>query len=281
MTLDPKQFLYVSDLDGTLLAPGGTFPREAAERLNRMIERGLNFTIATARNYDSAYPLLRLLNLKIPAILFNGVYLTEFQTGRNVHTSGFLSQGIAADLISMGEASGLDPFVYTYNGGHRVYYRKAANPGAQNYLDEQGRGRLQYIPRYDKIKVEDVSGLLFIDSHAALEPLCQTMKEKYPSELNLYFAEDISMRGHYWLQIFDRNANKGIMLRKLAEYVNVPLSSTVVFGDYLNDLEMFAVAGRAVAVANAMPQVRRAAHQVIGGNDTYAVLDYLESIGFG
>ena len=35
---------------------------------------------------------------------------------------------------------------------------------------------------------------------------------------------------------------------------------TVVFGDYLNDLDMFKVSGHAIAVENALPEVKFAAH---------------------
>ena len=69
-----KDFLFVSDLDGTLLLPDGTLPKAYKERLNRLIDDGLQFTIATARNYDSAHPILYGLNIKYPVILFNGVY---------------------------------------------------------------------------------------------------------------------------------------------------------------------------------------------------------------
>ena len=54
----------------------------------------------------------------------------------------------------------------------------------------------------------------------------------------------------------------------------------VVFGDYLNDLEMFAAAGRSIAMANALPDVLKAADQVIGSNAEAAVLTHLESLGF-
>ena len=79
-TTDPRKFLYVSDLDGTLLDGDGQLPENSVQRINKLIDNGLNFTIATARNYDSAYPLLKGLNIKHPVILFNGVYLTELHT---------------------------------------------------------------------------------------------------------------------------------------------------------------------------------------------------------
>jgi len=49
----------------------------------------------------------------------------------------------------------------------------------------------------------------------------------------------------------------------------------VVFGDNLNDLSMFAVADTAVAVGNALPQVKAAADITIGSNDADAVAEYI------
>jgi hypothetical protein len=48
----------------------------------------------------------------------------------------------------------------------------------------------------------------------------------------------------------------------------------------MNDLGMFKIAGRAIAVSNAIPEVKRAAHEIIGSNDNDSVIAYLESLGF-
>ena len=82
-TTDPRSALgdcdtLMLDMDGTLLPENGCLPASDIDRLNRLIDQGLNFTIATARNYDSVRPILAGLNFKLPVILFNGVYLTDF-----------------------------------------------------------------------------------------------------------------------------------------------------------------------------------------------------------
>jgi hydroxymethylpyrimidine pyrophosphatase-like HAD family hydrolase len=51
-----------------------------------------------------------------------------------------------------------------------------------------------------------------------------------------------------------------------------------VFGDYLNDLDMFRIAGHAVAMENALQEVKDSANEIIGSNAQGAVLQYLESI---
>jgi len=56
------------------------------------------------------------------------------------------------------------------------------------------------------------------------------------------------------------------------------LENVVVFGDYLNDLDMFCIAGHAVAMENALQEVKDFADEIIGNNSQGAVLQYLESI---
>lgn len=283
-TTDPKNLLFISDLDGTLLSSSGTLSKESIDRLNSMIDRGLNFTIATARNYDSAHPILKGLNLKIPAILFNGVYLTDFNTGQNVFLADFITKSIVKEMLKIVTPLDLHPFIYSYfsNGkGHRVYYRKAVNPGEKAYLTSlDGDGRLCQVDDFNLADDERVSGFLLIDNKKTLKPVYQALKKKYPDDISLYFAEDVSLKGYYWLQAYHQQANKANMIRLLAQYLKHPLNNVVVFGDYLNDLGMFKIAGRAIAVSNALPEVKRAAHEIIGSNNNGSVIKYLESIGF-
>jgi Cof subfamily protein (haloacid dehalogenase superfamily) len=279
---NPKDLLYISDLDGTLLQENGRLPKSDIDRLNRLIDHGLNFTIATARNYDSVRPILEGLNLKLPVILFNGVYLTDFHSGHNVSESHFISTNVIDHLLELVLPQKIDPFIYTYGDVHRVYYREAHNPGSQAYVASLNSDpRLEQITQYNIPENERVSGFLLIDTHPVLQPVCQSLRQSFPEEINVYFAEDVSMRGFHWLQSFHQHANKGRMVKQLADHLDWPLEKTVVFGDYVNDLEMFKVAGRAIAMANALPEVKDAAHEVIGSHQSGAVIDYLESLNWG
>lgn len=69
--------LYVSDLDGTLLNDNQKLDEESLETLNSLIDRGMNFTIATARSIDSVRSIINGLNLRLPIILINGVFIFD------------------------------------------------------------------------------------------------------------------------------------------------------------------------------------------------------------
>ncbi|MBT6600411.1 MAG: Cof-type HAD-IIB family hydrolase [Nitrospina sp.] len=274
-----KKLLYISDLDGTLLDEEGRLPADSIKRLNKLIDKGLNFTIATARNYDSAYPLLKGLNLKHPVILFNGVYLTEFHTGTNLLFSDFISVDIINKMISIADGHNIEPFIYTYGDKHLVYFRRINNLGAQAYLDIiSSEQRAHKVDSFSFPISEHISGFLLIDTQEALEPVNAKLKSLYENELNIYFAPDVSNPEFCWLQSFHQEANKGKMLTHMVEHLSIPISNTVVFGDYLNDLDMFRVAGYSIAMQNALPEVKSLADRVISSNIDQGVILYLESL---
>jgi hydroxymethylpyrimidine pyrophosphatase-like HAD family hydrolase len=221
------------------------------------------------------------VNLQLPVILFNGAYLTHFVSGENLKQSNYIERDVVYELLELTAPLEQDPFVYTFDERHRLYYRNATNEGSQAYLKSlEGDDRLQYVDEYQFTDGEQIAGLLLIDTPAVLSPFNRQLRERYPDNLNLYFAKDIAHPKFNWLQMFHHNADKGKMLRTLSQHLDIPLSQIVVFGDYLNDLEMFEIAGKSIAMGNALPEVKTAAHQVIGTNAKGSVLDYLESLGF-
>ena len=64
--------IFISDLDGTLLDEKGCVPEKSVEILKRLEEKGVLFTVASARTPLSAAFILEPLRLRIPAILLNG-----------------------------------------------------------------------------------------------------------------------------------------------------------------------------------------------------------------
>jgi len=276
---NPQDFLFISDLDGTLLLPNGTFPEEFKYRLNKLISDGMRFTIATARNYDSAHPILKGLDIKFPVVLFNGVYLADFHSGEILEHTQFIDKTVIDSMLNLAKTNKIEPFIYTFGNQHQVYYRKATNTGSTAYLNSLKKDdRVRQVSEFVFQEDENISGFLLIGTLENLNPIYHGLKENHFDDLNLYFAEDVSMKGYYWLQSFHQQANKGNMLERLVERLNFSLSKTLVFGDYLNDLDMFRVARYSIAMENALPEVKESANKIIGHNSQGAVLDFLESI---
>lgn len=65
-----------------------------------------------------------------------------------------------------------------------------------------------------------------------------------------------------WVDIGPPGINKATGIARIADHYGVSSADTIVFGDAHNDLTMFAWAGWAVAMGQAVPEVRAAADEV-------------------
>nr|WP_301282115.1 HAD family hydrolase [Corynebacterium aurimucosum] len=90
--------------------------------------------------------------------------------------------------------------------------------------------------------------------------------------------DNVAVSGKVWLDVMARGVDKGAALVKLAELANVPITATVAFGDYLNDLEMLRAAGTAVAMENAHPQLKDLADIIAPPNTDNGVSTVLRQL---
>ncbi|HET6487607.1 MAG TPA: HAD hydrolase family protein, partial [Spirochaetia bacterium] len=83
--------------------------------------------------------------------------------------------------------------------------------------------------------------------------------------------------GWHFFTVHDAKATKDQGIRALQEGWGFQGWPLVVFGDDVNDMPMFRIASRAVAVRNAIPEVKALAHEVIGTNEEDSVLRWISA----
>lgn len=77
-----RDTLFVTGMDETLLTQDRRLTPYSLVELNRMIENGLQFTIATERTLASLIDANRGIKLKLPVVLFNGAVLYDLQENK-------------------------------------------------------------------------------------------------------------------------------------------------------------------------------------------------------
>ena len=80
------------------------------------------------------------------------------------------------------------------------------------------------------------------------------------------------------IEIAAAGVSKATGLARLCAELQIDGSEVIAFGDMPNDLPMLAFAGRAVAVANAHPDVLAAVHEVTASNDEDGVARRIEAL---
>ena len=273
--------LFVSDLDGTLLPSTKELSATQTATLNLLIEGGLQFTVATARSVQAVTVLLKDVNLRLPAITLGGSLVTQPLLRQHILARA-LSQGTAEELLSRFFHRGILPFVAAIDGQRDwAFYSRSTSAAAQWYVDEKkaySDPRLCWYDHPKDIQATDILSLTAFLEQGELEEF--TSEVTQVGDSRLHATPMGHFPGWYEVTVSHPEADKGQALGALCQLWKDAWDRVVVFGDDLNDLPMFEAADFAVAVRNAAPAVLAKADQVIPGNDSGAVIEYLAEYPF-
>ena len=90
------------------------------------------------------------------------------------------------------------------------------------------------------------------------------------------------MSGAHWVDVLSPTANKGRPIREVQKALGVTPDQTMVFGDFLNDLEMMDAATYSFAMANAHPLLKERARWVAPTNNANGVVRTIRTaLGLG
>ena len=265
--------MYVSDLDGTLLTGEQRLTDFTLRVLNRLVRRGVKFTYATARSRNSAEVVTRGLTKSLPVIVYNGAFIRRGDTGELLGKETLLPAQVdgAREIF---RRHGISPLVYTLlEGVERVRWRPGREtPGVARYL-EQRRGDPRFLPAggEDSLYEGEVFYFTGIGEREDLEPAWEELSRV--EGLRALLQEEIYQPGEFWLEVMSAAATKAQAAAWLKERLGC--QRMTAFGDGLNDIPLLEEADVRCAVANAVPQLRQAAGQVIPANTEDGVARFL------
>jgi hypothetical protein len=120
--------------------------------------------------------------------------------------------------------------------------------------------------------------IVYMGEEQLLRKLALHVEAVFGNTLKYILAPEAYV-GCYFLTILHKDADKSHGIKSVSEYVGFDLSRLTVFGDNLNDIGMFELAGVSVAVANAQYEVKKLAKIVLPHtNDEDAVAKYLKGL---
>jgi Cof subfamily protein (haloacid dehalogenase superfamily) len=276
-TRNPR--VYVTDLDGTLLNEDAVLSDRTRDGLAALLDDGMLFTVASARSVKAMQVILGGLTLPLPVIEHNGGYISDLGTGRHLVTNS-LSPSLARGAYDVVADAGRVPLVTSFDGARdRLHYSEVRNPGVAWYVEDRMANadpRLTHTPELAAALSEQVMCLTVIDRRDVLEPIRRTLVERFGDALwarvftNEYFSE------WDWMTVHDAGATKEQALARLMDDNGLSGAEVVAFGDNDNDVPLFRMATRGIAVENASDELKSLADAVIGPNTADSVVQYLE-----
>ncbi|WP_198405634.1 HAD family hydrolase [Chitinophaga caeni] len=256
--------LVVTDMDGTLLNANGQKSPEFYTVFRDLRKHDIQFAAASGRQYYNLLHQFEPVKNDMYFMAENGSYVAykdETLLVRGLETT------VAHGLIDIARSI---PGAYIILCGRKQAYLESTDEAFLVHVN-QYYDRQQIVKDLKSVVDDDLLKIAICDTKGAESNSYQHFKQ-YEQELQ------VKISGKTWLDLSDRLANKGVALSALQKRLGIRPEETMVFGDYLNDLEMMGAAKFSYAMANAHPEIKAAATYIAPSNEEDGVMTVLKEL---
>ena len=265
--IKPRQIsLVISDVDGTLIDRHKVLTEQTLAAVAKLQQAKIRFAITSARPPFGLKNIVNTLKLQQPFGSFNGG--TILTPDWEIIDRTPLPPQTIPDLISTIESYGLDVWL---NSDRHWYLKNLHGVHVAHHRDS-----LQFEPTvinsYGDIEAE-ICKIVGVGADFTAVAQCEAaIQQEFGTRLSATRSQA------YYLDVTHPDANKGMVVKKLARLLAIPQEEIVTIGDNYNDILMFEQSGISIAMGNASQEVRQKATFVTATNNEEGFAKAIENI---
>lgn len=266
--------LIVSDMDGTLLAHDSSISKGNIEAIRYAQSKGVQFAIATGRDYSSLKGILEAHDLKCFSILGNGAQFCN-ENGE-ILSSAYFPKKCFKQVLQIFDELKIHYMIFTANG-----FYSTAEPNVvrdafidrcvvqfkrkrEDYLDDgcnqdMACMKLKKIGDLDDF-INSSIDIIKVEASNNDVSLIEKAKEKLQEIEGIAYLSSFDDN----IEVTDKAAQKGLILENVIEELGYSKDEVMVLGDGLNDITLFERFKYSFAPGNANETIKAMAYQVVG-----------------
>ena len=253
--------LIATDMDGTLLKSNNEIQDGFYDVFHKLKEKDIIFAAASGRQYYNLLERFKGLDNNMMFIAENGTFVVY--KGEELIVNS-LDKEIALELIKVGR---------TIENSYIILCGKNSA-----YIESRDERLIEQTEKY-YARYEVVEDLTKVEDDILKVTICDFSGSEGNS--NKYFDDyrdkaQICVSGEIWLDMMAKGVNKGLAIKKIQEKLGIKHEETMVFGDYLNDLEMMDSAYHSYAMDNAHDDLKKVARFIAKSNDECGVVQAIK-----
>jgi Cof subfamily protein (haloacid dehalogenase superfamily) len=265
--------IIVFDLDGTLLSYHGNIGEETKKLVKRLEDMGVDFTFASGRLHSALIKYAEELEIRTPLISLDGTMIKTHPEGSIVYCSYVKEKYVKKALKYADE--------YLINialcHGDAIYYTEQ-NSVIPQIMDKFG-APYKEVPSYDNFTSNTLEIVFCGDHKETIKYIKDKMHFPYTFGLNTSYFKSQSNEGIYYLEVRKKQTSKGKGLQRLLKTLKIKEHNAAVCGDWYNDISLFKTGAFKVALANAVPEIKRMADIITTRtNDEDGTAEFLEMV---
>ncbi len=253
----------VCDLDGSLLNHRHVLSKRSIQMIHTLAEQGIEFMIATGRDFESAMVLFEGVKVPFMKILLNGAMVCDTQN--TIISMKAIPNEEVRKIAEIFESYKIAWNIYTPKGAASFCTKEELlesfkDASLLNFVSEEDVQEfshyfdgLQYYPSCEKM-LEEEKEILKIECNDSRLDVLQEIKEKLKQFTDLDIVSSFSLN----IEITSKKATKGNALADILMKFGIAEDEVLVFGDSENDLSMLNYP-KAYAMANADAMIKQKA----------------------
>ena len=242
--------LVVSDMDGTLLTPDKQVTAQSLSAAKALRDAGVPLCLVSSRPPGGMEMYFERLGISTPYGALNGG--TLFNPDGSIRSHLSLSPQTVMEALDLLDAAQVDTWLFR---GHEWLVRNAQDPlvlaesRTVHTTPEQVHDLCVHIHDIGKVTGSTAD-------HAALHALGAAIGHRLGERAS------VALSSKWFLDITPLHANKGHAVRQLAADYGISVAEVACIGDMNNDIPMLSIAGLAIAMGQATPDVQACAHYI-------------------
>lgn len=273
--------LFACDMDGTLLNDQHVISHENAQAVKQLQQHGIEFLIATGRDWKSAQNLLKEHAIECAMINLNGAIVST--TDQKTLFQHPISNPTFIEITKILESYDV---IYTLSTKNHYYL---SNRSAMMAYTEQQWMATNQSEDTTAAQLEahfedtlDISDYLYDTTDPLFKMMVISSDSKVLKACHQDLAKlteiDITSSGPDNLELTHIQAQKGIALEQYLKLKGWTLNEAVAIGDSLNDRSMLEMCPNSYAMANAPEHIKKIATHIAPRNSENGVAQVIHSL---
>ncbi len=266
--MEHKQIkMVVVDMDGTFLNDDKKIHPDSFRVINKLNEKDIKFVIASGRHYFSLYDKMNKNN-DILYITENGGQIINGT--KEIFYDAIDKNFLLETITKANNITGTFLILSGRKGSYTSRIPEDVYQGCKEYY--------KILHKVDNLQLiqDDIFMITIFNYSNETVDLTQVF-QKFANNFGFSHSGDSKThKGSDWVKIFNKNVNKGVALNHILQKYNINDNEVMIFGDNMNDYEMFELNQQTYAMKNSHDNLKKIAKNIIGNNNDFAVIEVLK-----
>ena len=256
--------LIATDMDGTFLDSNKRFDFEFIDIFYELKKRDIKFVVASGNQYYRLFQKFVPLSEQIYFIAENGCFIAK--GARQLYCNIIENE----DLIKIKNVLANYKELVIVLCGRKGAYILNKNLKYKNEIIKY-YCNYRFVDSFDDID-DDIMKVSIYDQNEKINEIIKIVEKLLPDHIKIVTS------GNAWMDIQNKNINKGIGMAFLQSLYNIKHEECMAFGDQMNDYELLQQVKYGYAMENAVDSIKEIAYQVIDSNDNQGVIRKIKEI---